>query len=116
MTARNPLLDASTAARLEETVAWLLTQIEAQTRLADALAGQGTPAQLEPVRRQLDEMRDRLVRLRADLLGPGASAPGPGTRPETEPGGTPDPAESARSDLPHREISGRRLNDWPGSD
>jgi hypothetical protein len=69
----NPLLDADTAARLGETIDWLLAQLDRQVDAAETLAQSATPAAREALFRSFAETRASLLEMRASLVEPRVS-------------------------------------------
>lgn len=65
------LTDASTVAKIDRITRDLLAQLELQTRVVLNLLEQAPTGQREALLEQLAEVRGRLVRLRANVLGNG---------------------------------------------
>ena len=72
MTDRKAALDAGTIEKIDRITQILLMQLEAQTQAALALLEQAPPEDRDAFLAQLAELRGRLVRLRARLVGPTA--------------------------------------------
>jgi hypothetical protein len=65
------LTDAATAARIDRLTRDLLAQLELQTHVVLNLLEQAPDSQRESLLARLAELRGRLVRLRASVLGHG---------------------------------------------
>ena len=63
-------LDSATVAKIDRLTQLLLAQLEAQTQAALALFEGAPPEQRDAFLEQLAELRGRLVRLRAQVVGP----------------------------------------------
>ena len=70
MTIRKTALDGATVATIDRITQMLLAQLEAQTQAALVLLDQAPPDQRDAFLAQLAEVRGRLVRLRAAVVGP----------------------------------------------
>lgn len=70
MTIRKTALDGATVATIDRITQMLLAQLEAQTQAALALLERAPPEQRDAFLAQLAELRGRLVRLRAAVVGP----------------------------------------------
>jgi len=70
VTIRKTALDGATVATIDRITRMLLAQLEAQTQAALALPEQAPPDQRDAFLAQLAELRGRLVRLRAAVVGP----------------------------------------------
>lgn len=69
MTKPKTALDVGTIAKLDRITQMLLAQLEAQTQAALALLERASPEQREAFLAQLAELRGRLVRVRAAVVG-----------------------------------------------
>ena len=69
MTIRKTALDGATVATIDRITQILLAQLEAQARAALVLLEHAPPDRREAFLTQLAELRGRLVRLRAALMG-----------------------------------------------
>jgi hypothetical protein len=67
---RGTALDGATVARIDRITQLLLSQLEAQTQAALVLLDQASPDRRDAFLAELAEVRGRLVRLRAAVLGP----------------------------------------------
>lgn len=74
MTGRRTALDSGTVAKIDRITELLLAQLEVQAQAARVLLDQAPPDQRDAFLAQLAELRGRLVRLRARLIGPVAPA------------------------------------------
>ena len=72
MSGRKTTLDSGTVARIDRITQMLLAQLEAQTQAALMLLEEAPPEQREAFLAELAELRGRLVRLRARVIGPAA--------------------------------------------
>lgn len=74
MSGRRTALDSGTVATIDRITQLLLSQLEAQAQAAMVLLEQAQPDQRDAFLAQLAELRGRLVRLRARVIGPVAPA------------------------------------------
>jgi hypothetical protein len=72
VTIRKTALDAATVAKIDRITQMLLTQLEAQGQAALVLLDQAPAEQRDAFLAELAELRGRLVRLRAAVVGPTA--------------------------------------------
>lgn len=72
LTARKTSLDSATVAKIDRITELLLAQLEAQAQAALVLLDRASPDQREAFLAGLAELRGRLVRLRARVVGPTA--------------------------------------------
>jgi hypothetical protein len=72
VTIRKTALDRGTVATIDRITQMLLSQLEAQTHAALALLERAPPEQRDAFLAQLADLRGRLVRLRAAVVGPEA--------------------------------------------
>jgi len=70
LTTRKTALDSATVAKIDRITQFLLAQLEAQTQAALVLLDQAPPDQRDAFLAELAELRGRLVRLRARVVGP----------------------------------------------
>jgi hypothetical protein len=70
VTIRKTALDGATVATIDRITQMLLAQLEAQAQAALVLLDQAPPDQRDAFLAELAELRGRLVRLRAAVVGP----------------------------------------------